>query len=335
MQMRTILIFLSVCLMLGLTGCAGKHETDTASPQEIEEQEQEAIRGAELEERTISSPSFITSEYFRETAGTGKSLRLFGNPEKEKQLEERLAKLEERLKGLPERAKGPEGLPVLRRKIVLLSLLGDLGLDILSILPASLRRTNGLVPVDAAQLSRLLSERGESVNDLTKTSVRREIAALSGIHAFMLVYFPQDRSTLAGTAQEALRLDVIHATESVLIGSYLATIDEFDAIAPKISKDVVRGTEWSCRVIKVEDSRVYLNAGRLTGLQPGDRLRVNGLGKELIDPITHRSLGFAPGKFKGEIEIRGLFGTDASEVSIISGDGFAESDVVKMDELSK
>ena len=163
--------------------------------------------------------------------------------------------------------------------------------------------------------------------------MRREIASVAGIHAYMLVYFPQGNARVTGKAS-TLRLDVVHATESTLIGSYLTTVNEFDAIAPKISEDVIRGTEWSCRIIKVEDKKVYLNAGRLTGLQPGDRLRVYGIGREIIDPITSRSLGLAPGKFKGEIEIKDLFGTDASEASVISGNGFTESDVVKMAELA-
>jgi len=322
---------------LYLTGCASKNSSTTngsndnsgiATTSDKEQKKREA-----LEEEIISSPMLITSDYFRQTAGTGKRLKLFGNSKKEKELEERLAKLEQRLKGLPERTTDSNGLPVLRRKVVRLSLLGDLGLDVLSVLPAALRRTEGLVPVPAEQLARLLEERGESVADLASVSVRREIASIAGIHAYILVYFAQDRANITGKTS-AFRIDVIHAVESVLIGSYLATIDEFDTIAPKISEDVIRGTEWSCRIIKKEDGRVYLNAGRLTGLQPGDRLKVYGRGKELVDPITKRSLGFAPGRFKGEIRIENLFGTDASEASIISGNGFEQGDVVKMAQLA-
>ncbi len=331
--------FLSLAL-LTLTGCgslsskAGKAKMGsgnaTAQQKEISNEEKEL---EELEERITGAPMLITADYFRKTRNSSKTIKLFGgSSEKEKELEKRLARLEERLKGLPERATDPNGMPVLRRKVVLLSLLGDLGLDVLSLLPAALRRTDGLVPVPAQQLAALLQEHGFKVEDLAKAATRREIAAIAGIHAYVLVYFASDKPSVTGQ-KTALRIDVIHAQESVLIGSYLASVDTFDKVAPKISADVVRGTEWSCRIIRSEGNHVYLNAGRLTGLRPGDKLVVFSRGKEIIDPITKRSLGFAPGEEKGMIEIKNLFGTDASKASILSGGGFGPGDVVKMAEL--
>ena len=300
-----------------------------------EERQREKER-EEMNEEAIAAPFMITSEYFRKTAGEGTTLHLFGNPEqtkKEKELEERLAKLEKRLQGIPERAKDRHGMPVLRRKVVLLSLLGDLGLDVLSLLPAALRRTDGIVPVDASQLAQFLQEQGRSVSELASAATRREVAAEVGIQAYILIYFPQSDQAAKGK-KTVLRLDVIHATESVLIGSYLTTIEDFDKVARKISADVVRATDWSCRVIKLEDGVAYLNAGRLTGLQPGDKLRAYRRGKEIIDPITKRSLGFGPGKVTGELEVKEFFGTDASTAAIISDDGIALGDIVKMKELA-
>ena len=324
-----------------LSGCAGKasspekggpqasHGTDQADAAKAAEEE----RMAKLEEEVIANPSWAAnSEYFRKTENKGSKIRLFGNSKREKELEERLEKLEARLKGLPDRAKDVHGMPVLRRKVVLMSLLGDLGLDVLSLLPAALRRTDGIVPVDSNQLARLLKKYGYSVSDLASARVRQEIAALAGIQAYLLVYFPEGQ---VPGKESALRLDVVHATENVLIGSYLATIEQFDEVAKKISKDVVRGTEWSCRIVKVEDGQVYLNAGRLTGLRPGDRLKVWGRGKEIKDPLTGRILGFGPGPFKGELEVVELFGTDASMAKVLSGGGFELTDVVKMAELGE
>ncbi len=324
------------CLLLA--GCASKtknpkaqtteKKAKTLSPQEKEEEA--------LEEQAISNPTFgITADYFRKTESSKSKIRLFGSSKREKELEERLAKLEQRLKGLPERATDVHGLPVLRRKVVLISLLGDLGLDVLSLLPAALRRTDGIVPVDSNQLAHLLKEHGYSVSDLASAAVRREIAAIAGIQAYIFVYFPQGNAATAKGQRSALRLDVIHATENVLIGSYLATISQFDKVAKKISEDVVRGTEWSCRIVKVEDGYVYLNAGRLTGLQPGDKLNVYSRGREIIDPITRHSLGYGLGSLKGTIEIEQLFGTDASKARILSGGNFSTTDIVKMSELAE
>ncbi len=330
MLLFSFLLLLPACAGPG-KGTQGKEGVKSAAAREQTQEEKEV---EEMEERITSAPMLITADYFRKTRNKGKSIQLFGgSSKKEKELEERLAKLEERLKGLPERATDASGMPVLRRKVVLLSLLGDLGLDVLSLLPAALRRTDGLVPVPATQLAALLQEHGYSVEDLAKATTRREIAAIAGIHAYVLVYFASDKPAVTGQ-KAALRIDVIHAQESVLIGSYLTTVDGFDKVAPRISADVVRGTEWSCRIIKNDpDGFVYLNAGRLTGLRPGDKLVVYSRGKEIIDPITKRSLGYAPGKEKGMLEVKDLFGTDAAKAFVISGGGFGPGDVVKMAEL--
>ncbi len=325
-----------VCLFLAGCGAKGKNAASAKGAASSKELSPKEKQERALEEEIVANPTFgITADYFRKTEGSKSKIRLFGSSKREKELEERLAKLEQRLKGLPERAVDVHGLPVLRRKVVLISLLGDLGLDVLSLLPAALRRTDGIVPVDSNQLALLLKQHGYSVSDLASAAVRREIAALSGIQAYIFVYFPQGNGAGAKGQRSALRLDVIHATENVLIGSYLATISQFDQVAKKISKDVVRGTEWSCRIVKVEDGYVYLNAGRLTGLQPGDKLNVYSRGKEIIDPITKHSLGFGLGSLKGTVEIEQLFGTDASKAKILSGGNFNTTDVVKMAELAE
>ncbi len=336
-----VVLIVILCSFL-LTSCAGMAGENTGQEEkagkntEVSEKQQDKQELAELDEEVISDPTFgVTAEYFRKTQGSTSKIRLFGSSKREKELEERLAKLEQRLKGLPERQVDSHGLPVLRRKVVLISLLGDLGLDVLSLLPAALRRTDGIVPVDSGQLAELLKEHGFSVADLASASVRREIAAIAGIQAYIFVYFPQGNTAVAKGERSALRLDVIHATENVLIGSYLATVAQFQEVAKKISKDVIRGTEWSCRIVKVEDGHVYLNAGRLTGLQPGDKLKVYARGQEIIDPITKRSLGFGLGQLKGTIEIDQLFGTDASRAKILNGSGFDVTDVVKMSELAE
>lgn len=340
-----LLILMVSFLMLPLGGCSLFSDMDGASKLGLERPEStpasevtpEEKERAALEDQIVETPGLIDAAYFRKTAGKNKPISLFGNSKREKELEERLAKLEKRMQGIPERATDSHGLPVLRRKVVLLSLLGDLGLDVLSLLPASLRRTEGIVPVDASQLAELLRSHGRSVADLASVSTRREIAAMAGIQAYILVYFPQSKETSQNAGKSApLRLDVIHATESVLIGSYLATIEEFDDVAKQISKDVVRGTDWSCRVVGVQDEgkAVILNSGRLTGLQPGDKLRVYSLGREIRDSITKRSLGYGPGKLKGEVQVENLFGTDAAKAIVLSGGGMEPGDVVKMAELA-
>lgn len=88
--------------------------------------------------------------------------------------------------------------------------------------------------------------------------------------------------------------------------------------------------EWSGKIASVDGGEVVVNAGGKTGLLMGDRLRVYGEGREVIDPDTKVSLGRRPGRVKGEIEVVDFFGEDASICRTVSGEGFAVNDIVRL-----
>lgn len=87
---------------------------------------------------------------------------------------------------------------------------------------------------------------------------------------------------------------------------------------------------WQGRVAMVSGERVFLNAGRLSGLQIGDLLKVSEEGDEVFDPETGRFIGRAPGRMKGTIEIISYFGQDGAIALLHSGSGIKENDIVEM-----
>ncbi|MGE5190535.1 MAG: CsgG/HfaB family protein [Gemmatimonadota bacterium] len=104
------------------------------------------------------------------------------------------------------------------------------------------------------------------------------------------------------------------------------------AIAKFIDNMVRRlaAVEWSGKVAAVDGDEVTVNAGRKTGLVAGERLRVFGEGREVIDPDTKVSLGRKRGREKGEIEVVDFFGEDAAVCRRVGGGGFAVNDIVKL-----
>lgn len=100
-----------------------------------------------------------------------------------------------------------------------------------------------------------------------------------------------------------------------------------------IREGIVRGLtglEWSTTVASVEEGKLYLNAGKSTGLKIGDLLEVYGPGKDVKHPVTKVSLGRMPGKLKSKIRVDSFVGIDASEAVIISGEQAAMGDVVRL-----
>ena len=97
--------------------------------------------------------------------------------------------------------------------------------------------------------------------------------------------------------------------------------------------EVLRAVEklgWQGRVASVAGDRVFINAGRLTGLQVGDILKVTDDGEDIYDPNTGRFIGTAPGRLKGTIEVQTYFGKDGAIATIHSGAGFRQNDHVEL-----
>jgi hypothetical protein len=92
----------------------------------------------------------------------------------------------------------------------------------------------------------------------------------------------------------------------------------------------VEKLNWEGKVAMVSGERIYLNAGRLSGLQIGDILKVTEEVEEVFDPETGKFIGTAPGRMKGTIEVTSYFGNDGTIAIVHSGSGFRENDRVEL-----
>ncbi|MCC6138907.1 MAG: hypothetical protein IT287_09750 [Bdellovibrionaceae bacterium] len=86
---------------------------------------------------------------------------------------------------------------------------------------------------------------------------------------------------------------------------------------------------WEGRVALVKGERVYLNAGRQSGLNIGDVLRIVEAQEEVYDPENSQFIGNIKGRMKGTVEVISYFGNDGAVTSVHSGSGFKENDLVE------
>lgn len=87
---------------------------------------------------------------------------------------------------------------------------------------------------------------------------------------------------------------------------------------------------WEGRIAAVQGERIFLNVGRISGLQVGDLLKVSDEGDDIYDPDSGVHIGKSPGRLKGTLEVISYFGTDGSIAVIHSGAGFKENDKVEI-----
>ena len=118
---------------------------------------------------------------------------------------------------------------------------------------------------------------------------------------------------------EAYRNDVV--TEAI--------IDALHKAMPALTKEVER-IQWRGKIAKITGSKLYINAGRATGINVGDILKVNSQGQDVFDPETGLFLGRTQGDLKGTLEVIEFFGEDGSITRVHSGANFQEGDVIQL-----
>jgi hypothetical protein len=115
------------------------------------------------------------------------------------------------------------------------------------------------------------------------------------------------------------------------MSSEKAKVKAIDLAIELIADDLLRSVlslDWYSRIASLEKEKVFIGAGRLSGLEKGDILEVYTRGEQVIDKTTNTPLGRIKGDFKGELEVLEVFGVDASWAKPKKGGSFAPADLV-------
>jgi TolB-like protein len=105
--------------------------------------------------------------------------------------------------------------------------------------------------------------------------------------------------------------------------------DAFLDFSPQI-QEALNTMAWEGRIAAIRADKMYLNVGRLSGVQIGDILKVVDDSSEIYDPELGYNLGQIHGRIKGTLEVVSYFGVDAAVAILHSGAGFKESDRVEL-----
>ncbi len=98
---------------------------------------------------------------------------------------------------------------------------------------------------------------------------------------------------------------------------------------PKVIK-IGAKLDWIGRVAKIIGTRIYINAGRRSGINLGDILKVVTEGQEVYDPETGAMIGLSMGEVKGSLEVVDFFGDDGGICILHSGGSVTEGDFVQL-----
>lgn len=100
-------------------------------------------------------------------------------------------------------------------------------------------------------------------------------------------------------------------------------------VVPKIIQLGSR-LDWMGRVAKIIGTKIYLNAGRSSGINLGDIMKVITEGQEVYDPESGAMIGTSQGEVKGTLEVVDYFGPDGAICILHSGGSVTEGDFVQL-----
>lgn len=174
---------------------------------------------------------------------------------------------------------------------------------------------------------------GDDVGLIRK--VRAEVQATVGVRVFSVNNQKEIMNEVRNATSEGSTTRVIDRntrpsallTDPALIRQSL--ISGFQGMTLNIVKSVDK-LGWQGKVAMVTGDRVYLNAGRLTGINIGDILKIIEDGDDIYDPDSGLLIGKAPGRMKGTLEVVSFFGKDGCVAVVHSGSGVKENDLVEL-----
>lgn len=105
--------------------------------------------------------------------------------------------------------------------------------------------------------------------------------------------------------------------------------DAFLDFTPQI-QDALTVIQWEGRIAAIRGEKIYLNVGKISGVQIGDILKVVEDGSEIYDSEIGYHLGRIRGNTKGTLEVISYFGQDGAVAVMHSGSQFKESDRVEI-----
>lgn len=105
-----------------------------------------------------------------------------------------------------------------------------------------------------------------------------------------------------------------------------------NALQPMIPQVIqaIEKMSWEGKIAKIVGGKIYLNAGRASGLVNGDILKVLTPGQDIYDPSTSVYLGRSQGYPKGTVEVVDFIGPDGASAIVHSGGNFQEGDLVQL-----
>jgi len=188
---------------------------------------------------------------------------------------------------------------------------------------------SSVVVADHDQITEVLANT-DCLEKKDLSCVSEAVGVYPGVRMLALIELFEVPGQMPGTART--RIEIVDTGLAVRyplieITAQTRTKTEANAFISQVLRNVfdfaVKKSDimpWFCRSFSKEKQTWYISAGRMSGLKPGDTLRVVSGGKLVKNPAGLPA-GWIPGKQKGTLKVDLLFGKDFASCSLTEGEG--------------
>ena len=93
---------------------------------------------------------------------------------------------------------------------------------------------------------------------------------------------------------------------------------------------IASSLDWIGRVAKIVGNKIYISAGRKSGINLNNILQVVTKGEDIFDQDTGALIGISQGEIKGTVEVIDFFGVDGAIAILHSGGSVVQGDFVQL-----
>ncbi len=168
--------------------------------------------------------------------------------------------------------------------------------DVAGLLSDLLRQTNMFDVVERQEVNQLVREIKFEKSDWVKKQPGNELGNIYGVQYVLLGdILPNKDSERFGAGQYTATLRLVDVNTGVIVASGTGQKNYLqDALTDAVSilADNMEGQPWICRIVRLDDKGVYINAGFEDKIEKNDVFAVIRLEEPIKDKIEDRILGY-------------------------------------------
>lgn len=159
-----------------------------------------------------------------------------------------------------------------------------------------LRRTGMFDVVERKEVNQLIREINFEKSNWVKQNSVNEIGNIYGVQSIVTGEILQNKEGhRIGKGQYTLTLRLYNVNTGEIVSSSISNqnyLEDAAEEAVRILSEEIRGVPWTCRVVRINESEIYINAGDEDDIEEKDVFTIFRIGEEIKDPITNKNLGF-------------------------------------------